>query len=82
MTEPLSLHVETFGTGKIPEGQIEKIILDHFDLTPKGIIKTLKLLRPIYKETASFGHFGRKVKDFFTWEETNKAGKLKKAAGL
>jgi len=81
VTEPISLRVETFGTGKINDREIEKIVRDNFDLTPAGIIKELDLLRPIYKETARFGHFGRNDKNF-TWEDTSRARKLRKAAGL
>lgn len=81
VTEPTSLRVDTFGTGKISDREIEKIVSEHFDLTPNGIIRDLKLLRPIYKETARFGHFGRNDKNF-TWENPSRAGKLRKAAGL
>jgi S-adenosylmethionine synthetase len=77
---PLAVMVDTFGTAKIPEDRIEKLIRKHFDLTPKGIIKELDLLRPIYQKTACGGHFGRDDKDF-TWEKTDKAAALKKEAG-
>jgi S-adenosylmethionine synthetase len=79
--EPLSVHAETYGTGKIPQERIVQIIRDNFDLTPKGMIETLDLRRPIYKKTAAYGHFGRNDPDF-TWEKTDKADALRKAAGL
>ncbi len=81
VANPVSIHVETFGTGKIPEPQIEKLIAEHFDLRPKGIIQMLDLLRPIYRPTASNGHFGRSG-DNFTWEHTDKADALREAASL
>jgi len=79
--EPVSVFVDTFGTGKIDEDKISKIIVKNFDMTPKGIITTLDLRRPIYKKTAAYGHFGRDDKDF-TWEHTNIADKLRKDAGI
>lgn len=79
VAKPVSIAVDTFGTGKISEEKIGALIGEHFDLTPSGIIKALKLTRPVYRPTAAYGHFGRKG---FTWEETNKANALKKAAGL
>lgn len=81
VAEPISILVDTFGTGKISEEKIVKLIRKYFDLTPAGIIRNLKLLRPIYKKTAAYGHFGRKDPDF-TWEKTDKAAILRKAAGL
>ena len=81
VAEPISVLVDTFGTGRIDEQKISKLITRNFDLTPAGIIKTLNLLRPIYKKTAAYGHFGRNDVDF-TWEKTDQARKLKKAAGL
>jgi S-adenosylmethionine synthetase len=81
IASPVSIHVETFGTGKIPETQIEILIAEHFDLRPKGIIQMLDLLRPIYRPTASNGHFGRSG-DNFTWEHTDKADALRDAASL
>lgn len=78
---PISLMVDTFGTGKIPESRINKLIQDNFDLTPRGIIKYLDLLRPIYKKTACYGHFGREDKDF-TWEKTDRAAELLRLAGI
>lgn len=79
--EPVSILAETFGTGKIDQEKIVKIIRKNFDLTPKGMIDTLNLRRPIYKKTASYGHFGRNDADF-TWEKTDRAGILKKEAGI
>ncbi len=79
VAEPLSVLVDTQCTGRIPENRIEDLIHEHFDLTPRGIIKSLNLLRPIYKETARHGHFGR-TGPGFTWERTDAAAKLKKAA--
>ena len=75
VAEPVSIMVETFETGKIPNNEIARIVHDTFDFTPAGIIKHLNLLRPIYKKTAAFGHFGRKDKDF-TWEATDCVEKL------
>jgi len=71
----------TFGTGKIDEDKIEALVLEHFDLRPKAIIQTLDLLRPIYKDSAAYGHFGR-TESQFTWEHTDKAEALKTAAGI
>lgn len=79
--EPTAISVETFGTGKISEEEIIKLIRKHFDLRPHGIIKMLDLLRPIYRATAAFGHFGREEENF-TWERTDKAQILREEAGL
>jgi S-adenosylmethionine synthetase len=79
--EPVSIHVDDFGTGKIPYEKLVELIRKSFDMTPKGIIQTLNLRRPIYKKTAAYGHFGRTEPEF-TWEHTDKAAKLKKEAGL
>jgi S-adenosylmethionine synthetase len=79
--EPVSIHVDDFGTGKIHHDKLVKIIRKNFDMTPKGIVKTLNLRRPIYKKTAAYGHFGRTEPEF-TWEKTDKAAKLKKEAGV
>jgi S-adenosylmethionine synthetase len=81
VTDPVSVHVETYGTGKLPEERIVALVREHFALTPKGIIESLDLRRPIYKQTAAFGHFGRNLPDF-TWEKTDKAEALGKAAGV
>ncbi|MDD4941215.1 MAG: methionine adenosyltransferase [Candidatus Omnitrophica bacterium] len=77
--EPLSVFVNTYGTSKLNESQIVKLIRENFELTPQGIIKSLNLLRPIYRKTAAYGHFGRPEPEF-TWEATDKAEILKKAA--
>lgn len=76
--EPLAVMVDTFGTSKVSEETLSEIVREHFDLTPRGIITELDLLRPIYEKTAAYGHFGREGEGF-TWEETDKAGILKKA---
>jgi S-adenosylmethionine synthetase len=82
VAQPVSLMVDTSGTSKIPPDQIAKIILKHFDLRPKAIIKYLDLLRPIYKMSACYGHFGRNEPEGFPWERTHRAEELRKAAGL
>ncbi|MEI9477590.1 MAG: methionine adenosyltransferase [Deltaproteobacteria bacterium] len=82
VAQPVSLMVDTSGTSKIPPDQIAKIILKHFDLRPKAIITYLDLLRPIYKMSACYGHFGRNEPEGFPWERTHRAEELKKAAGL
>ncbi len=79
--EPLSLMVQTFGTGRVEEAKIEKLIRDSFDLSPAGIIKYLRLDRPIYKKTACYGHFGRNEEEF-TWEKTDKADFFRSEVGL
>jgi len=81
VAKPVSLMVNTFGTGKVGDETIVALIGKHFDLRPKGIIQTLDLLRPIYKKTAAYGHFGRDEPDF-TWEATDKAAALRADAGL
>jgi S-adenosylmethionine synthetase len=81
VAKPLSVRVMTFGTSKIPEARIEKLVREHFNLTPRGIIDGLDLLRPIYSKTASGGHFGRSEPEF-TWERTDKAEALREASGL
>ncbi|NOR85740.1 methionine adenosyltransferase [archaeon] len=78
---PVSLLIDTFKTSKIPEDQIATLVTKHFDLRPKAIIEHLKLLRPIYKKTAAYGHFGREDPDF-TWEYTDKAEILRNESGL
>ncbi|NMB07082.1 MAG: methionine adenosyltransferase [Tissierellia bacterium] len=79
VARPLSIYVETFGTGKISDNEIEKLVQKHFDLRPAAIIRDLDLLRPIYKQTASYGHFGRPDLDL-PWEKTDKAETLRKEA--
>jgi S-adenosylmethionine synthetase len=81
VAHPLSLMVETFGTGKIPDERIIELINEHFDLRPAAIIRDLDLRRPIYKATAAYGHFGRDDIDA-PWERTDKAAALRQAAGL
>ena len=81
MAHPLSLAVETFGTGKISEERIVALIHEHFDLRPAAIIRDLDLRRPIYQATAAYGHFGRTDIDA-PWEKTDKADALRRAAGL
>ncbi|MCI0354787.1 MAG: methionine adenosyltransferase, partial [Acidobacteria bacterium] len=81
VAEPVSVLVDTFGTGKLPDMQFEKLVRAHFQITPKGIIESLNLRRPIYRKTAAYGHFGRKDPDF-TWEATDKAEALRRAAGV
>lgn len=76
--EPTSISVDTFGTGKLSDDEISKLIREHFDLTPGGLIEMLDLLRPIYQPTAAYGHFGREEENF-TWEKTDKVDQLKKA---
>jgi S-adenosylmethionine synthetase len=72
VAEPVSICLDTFGTGKIPNDELEKLVRKHWDLTPAGIIEYFKLRRPIYQATAAYGHFGREG-DGFTWENTEKA---------
>lgn len=81
IAQPVSLMVDSFGTAKISEDKIKELIRAHFDLAPRGMIKTLDLLRPIYKKTACYGHFGRTEKEF-TWERLDKVKFLKRDAGL
>jgi S-adenosylmethionine synthetase len=73
--------IDTYGTNLAPQKKIVEAVRENFDLTPSGIIKGLKLRRPIYRKTAAYGHFGRQDKDF-TWEKTDKAEALRKDAGL
>ena len=81
IAEPTSISIDTFGTGKLNETELIKLVREHFDLRPKGIVQMLDLLRPIYGKTAAYGHFGREESEF-TWERTDKALTLKAAAGL
>jgi S-adenosylmethionine synthetase len=96
VAHPTSISVTTFGTGRISDEKIEKLIRKHFDLRPYGILQMLDLIHPMYQQTAAYGHFGRKPKEFtytdgagkkhtatsFSWEKTDKAEELRKAAGL
>jgi S-adenosylmethionine synthetase len=81
VAEPVSVTVDTFGTGKVSDCELVGMIRKHFRLTPQGIIESLDLLRPIYRKTAAYGHFGRNEPEF-TWEKTEKAAELRKEAGL
>ena len=81
VAQPTSVNVNCFGTNKIPETKISELVFRHFKLTPKGIIESLNLRRPIYRKTAAYGHFGRNDPDF-TWEKTDKAELLRRDAGL
>lgn len=81
ISQPVSINVNSFGTGKLPDSKIKELIVEHFDLRPKAIIQHLDLLRPIYRKTAAYGHFGREDTDF-TWEHTDKAEALRKSAKI
>ncbi|MBE0577456.1 MAG: methionine adenosyltransferase [Desulfuromonadales bacterium] len=81
VAEPVSVMINTFGTGKIPSNQIARITREEFDMRPRAIIETLDLLRPIYLKTAAYGHFGRELPEF-TWERTDRIESLQKRAGL
>ncbi len=81
VARPVSVRVDTFGTGKIEDERIEELVTEHFDLRPAGIIKALDLRRPIYRQTAAYGHFGRPDLDL-PWERTDRAEQLREAAGL
>ncbi|MES9843264.1 MAG: methionine adenosyltransferase domain-containing protein, partial [Candidatus Sedimenticola sp. 6PFRAG5] len=81
VAEPTSISIETFGTAKIAEEKIADLVREHFDLRPYGILQMLDLVKPIYRNTAAYGHFGREEPEF-TWERTDKAAALKEAAGL
>jgi S-adenosylmethionine synthetase len=79
VARPTSIMATTFGTGKVSDEKIEQLIARHFDLRPKGIVQMLDLLRPIYRQTAAYGHFGRPG---FSWENTDKAAALAADAGV
>jgi S-adenosylmethionine synthetase len=81
VVEPVSIRVDSFGTGVIGDRWIERLVREHFPLSPRGIIEDLDLRRPIYQQTAAYGHFGRSGKDF-PWESTHRAAELRAAAGL
>jgi S-adenosylmethionine synthetase len=81
VSHPLSVNVETFGTGCIPDGDIARLVTENFDLRPGAIIRDLNLRRPIFRKTAAYGHFGRDDLDL-PWENTDKVAVLRKAAGL
>ncbi len=81
VAEPVSVMINTFGTGKIPSNDIARVAQEEFDMRPRAIIQTLDLLRPIYLKTAAYGHFGRELPEF-TWERTDRIDSLKKRAGI
>jgi S-adenosylmethionine synthetase len=81
VAEPTSIAIDTFGTGVIDDGKIEALVREHFNLRPRGIVEMLDLLRPIYQQTAAYGHFGR-TEEALTWERTDKANELRDAAGI
>jgi len=81
VAEPVSVLIDTFGTAKVDEQKISDLVRANFKLTPKGIIESLNLRRPIYRKTAAYGHFGRNEPEF-TWEATDKATSLREQAGL
>jgi S-adenosylmethionine synthetase len=81
VAEPVSVMVHTYGTGRVSHGRLIELIRKHFDLTPRGIIQSLNLRRPIYRKTAAYGHFGRSEPEF-TWEKTDKAATLRQEAGI
>jgi len=81
VAEPVSVMINTYGTGKIPSNEIARVVRDEFDMRPRAIVDTLDLLRPIYQKTAAYGHFGRELPEF-TWERTDRIESLQKRAGL
>jgi S-adenosylmethionine synthetase len=81
VANPVSVNVNTYGTGRLPEERIVELVRAHFPLTPKGMIEHLKLRRPVFRPTAAFGHFGR-TEESFTWEATDKAESLREEAGV
>jgi S-adenosylmethionine synthetase len=81
VADPVSVYVDTFGTGRIEQSRLVELVREHFQMTPRGIIESLRLRRPIFKKTAAYGHFGRTEAEF-TWEQTDKADALRTAAGV
>jgi S-adenosylmethionine synthetase len=81
VADPVSVYVDTFGTGKVEQSRLVALVREHFQMTPRGIIESLRLRRPIFKKTAAYGHFGRTEPEF-TWELTDKADALRAAAGV
>jgi S-adenosylmethionine synthetase len=81
VAEPVSVYVDTFGTGKVEQSKMVELVREHFQMTPRGIMETLQLRRPIFKKTAAYGHFGRTEPEF-SWERTDKAEALREAAGV
>ena len=80
VAQPVSIMVHTFGTGRVSEDRLAELVREVFDMRPRAIIEQLDLLRPVYKKTAAYGHFGRELPEF-TWEKTDKAAILKEKAG-
>ena len=78
VSEPTSISIDTFGTGRLTDDEISNLVREHFDLRPRGLMEMLDLHRPIYKATAAYGHFGRE-EESFSWEKTDKVALLKKA---
>ena len=81
VAEPVSIAIDTFGTGKVSEGQLVEAVRKHFDLRPAGIIKMLDLKQPIYKQTAAYGHFGR-TDVLFPWEKIRQSGRIKRRSKI
>jgi S-adenosylmethionine synthetase len=81
VADPVSVYIDTFGTGKLEQSKLAELVRDHFKMTPRGIMESLNLRRPIFKKTAAYGHFGRNEPEF-TWEKTDKADALREAAGV
>ncbi|MFQ5520589.1 MAG: methionine adenosyltransferase domain-containing protein, partial [Candidatus Methylomirabilia bacterium] len=81
VAEPISVMVESFGTGRVPTSKLQEMVRKHFELTPAGIIKYLNLRRPLYRKTAAYGHFGRSEPEF-SWERTDRAKDLREDAGI
>jgi len=81
VADPVSVYVDTFGTAKVDPAKLAELVRDHFKMTPRGIMESLNLRRPIFKKTAAYGHFGRNEPEF-TWERTDKAEALREAAGV
>ena len=81
VADPVSVYVDTFGTGKVDQARMVQLVRDHFEMTPRGIIESLQLRRPIFKKTAAYGHFGRNEPEF-SWERTDKAEAIRQAAGV
>jgi S-adenosylmethionine synthetase len=81
VAEPVSVRVDSFGTGEVSDRHMESLVREHFPLSPRAIIEHLQLRRPVYRQTAAYGHFGRE-EEGFTWEQTHHAADLRAAAGL
>ncbi|HUP43729.1 MAG TPA: methionine adenosyltransferase domain-containing protein, partial [Thermoanaerobaculia bacterium] len=82
VADPVSVHVDTEGTGAVSDHRLEGVVRELFPLTPRGIIDYLDLRRPIYRKTAAYGHFGREGEELFSWERTDRSGDLREAAGI